>query len=199
MAHQTYVPKYRYAKAFGVGLRVSQKAASIVCRTIKFKPLNRSRRLLEDLKAERRSLDGKYYTKAVAAILNLVNSAEKNAEFQKLDMDRLFVHASAHKGGMIRRRRRKGAFGNTMKNTHIEVLLIEMGKEAKRQVSKKKIRAQLEGKTEIDKEMDKENTHIKEEIAELKEHQKETKKKIHKKEEHKQEHEVHKEHREFKH
>lgn len=164
MAHQTHVPKQRYAKAFGVGLRVSQKASSIVCRAIKNKPLDRARRLLEDLKDERRSLDGKYYTKAVKEILNLVNSCEKNAEHAGLDTGKLFVHASASKGGAIHRRRRKGAFGNMMKNTHIEVLLVERGKESKK-VSKKKIRDQLEGKHE---------TH-KKEIEELKHHNKETK------------------------
>jgi ribosomal protein L22 len=186
MPKTTFVPKYKHAKAFGTGLRISQKAASVVCRTINYKPLNRAKRLLEDLKTERRSLGGKYYTKAVAEILNLVNSCEKNAEHSGLDMDKLFVHACAHKGGMIRRRRRKGAFGNTMKNTHLEVILIEMGREAKREVSKKKIRAQLEGKEKIEEQ--KEKKHLKEEIDSLKEEQKELKEKVeHHKEEHKKE------------
>ncbi len=71
---QTFVPKHNYARAFGTGMRISQKSASLVCRAIKNKPLTRAKRLLEDLKAERRSLEGKYYSKAVKAMLSLLNS-----------------------------------------------------------------------------------------------------------------------------
>jgi ribosomal protein L22 len=169
----TFVPKYRHAKAFGVNVRISQKKASIVCRAIRYKPLRRAKRLLVDLDEGRRTLGGKYYTKAVAEILNLVNSCEKNAAFAGLDMDKLFVHACAHKGTNIQRRRRKGAFGNTLKNANVEVMLIEMGKEPKRQVAKKKIENQLhpekkraqEEKAEVKKEIE----HLKKETKELEE------------------------------
>ncbi|MBI4174518.1 MAG: hypothetical protein HY517_02635 [Candidatus Aenigmarchaeota archaeon] len=170
---QTFVPKHNYARAFGTGMRISQKSASLVCRAIKNKPLTRAKRLLEDLKAERRSLEGKYYSKAVKAMLSLLNSCEKNAEFKGLDADRLFVHASAHKGANIRRRRRKGAFGSTMKNTNMEILLIERGEERKDKVSRKKIKEQLIKPTAVEQELKAESEETKRELERLKEEQKE--------------------------
>lgn len=176
---QTFVPTHNYAKAFGAGMRISQKSASIVCRAIKNKPLTRARRLLEDLKAERRTLEGKYYTKAVKGILNLLNSCEKNAEFKGLDVDRLFVHASAHRGANIRRRRRKGAFGSMMKNTNMEVFLIERGKERKDKVAKKKIKEQMAKKEDsVDQEIRMEKEELKKEMETLKEEQKELQKDV---------------------
>src|SRR3989338_3513818 len=176
---QTFVPEQNYARAFGTSMRISQKSASLVCRAIKNKPLTRAKRLLEDLKAERRSLAGKYYSKAVKNMLALLNSCEKNAEFKGLDADRLFVHASAHKGANIRRRRRKGAFGSTMKNTNMEILLIERGKERKDKVSKKKINEQLEKKEDdIDRAISQEKEELKREMAQLKEEQKELEKDV---------------------
>ena len=176
---QTFVPKHSYAKAFGSDMRISQKSASLVCRAIKNKPLTRVKRLLEDLKAERRSLGGKYYSKAVKNMLALLNSCEKNAEFKGLDMDRLFVHASAHKGANIRRRRRKGAFGSTMKNTNMEILLIERGKAPTTKVPRKKINEQLEKKEDdIDRAISQEKEELKREMAQLKEEQKELEKDV---------------------
>ena len=201
---QTFVPKHSYAKAFGSDMRISQKSASLVCRAIKNKPLTRVKRLLEDLKAERRSLGGKYYSKAVKNMLALLNSCEKNAEFKGLDMDRLFVHASAHKGANIRRRRRKGAFGSTMKNTNMEILLIERrkapptknpikkikkkkmeifmiegGKPPATKVPRKKINEQLEKKEDdIDRAISQEKEELKREMAQLKEEQKELEKDV---------------------
>ena len=176
---QTFVPKHSYAKAFGSDMRISQKSASLVCRAIKNKPLTRVKRLLEDLKAERRSLGGKYYSKAVKNMLALLNSCEKNAEFKGLDMDRLFVHASAHKGANIRRRRRKGAFGSTMKNTNMEILLIERGKAPATKVPRKKINEQLEKKEDdIDRAISQEKEELKREMAQLKEEQKELEKDV---------------------
>ena len=170
---QTHVPAHNYAKVFGNGMRISQKSASIVSRAIKNKPLNRAKRLLQDLKDERRTLEGKYYSKAVKAMLILLNSCEKNAEFKGLDMDRLFVFASAHKGANIRRRRRKGAFGSTMKNTNMEILLIERGKERKDKVSTKKIKEQLTKPTAVEQELKAESEETKRELERLKEEQKE--------------------------
>ena len=171
---QTFVPGHNYARAFGTSMRISQKSASIVCKAIKNKPLTRAKRLLEDLKAERRTLGGKYYSKAVKNMLMLLNSCEKNAEFKGLDADRLFVHASAHKGANVRRRRRKGAFGSTMKNTNMEILLIERGKERKDKVSKKKVKEQMTKKpTAAEQEIRAEKEETKRELERLKEEQKE--------------------------
>ncbi|HLC68091.1 MAG TPA: uL22 family ribosomal protein [archaeon] len=125
---QTFEPKHRYAKAFGTNMKISAKNATVVCKAIKNKPLNRARRLLVDLDAKTRNLDGKYYSNATHAMLLLLDSCVKNAEFKGLDTGKLFVHASASHGTNIQRRRRKGAFGSQMKTTNMEILLIERGK-----------------------------------------------------------------------
>lgn len=143
----TFVPKQKFAKAYGTDLRISRKKAVKVCSAIRNKPLVRAKRLLVDLKEQRRTLDGKYYKKTVAEILNLLNSCEKNAEFLGLDNEKLFVNASAHKGTLLRRRRRKSGYGSRMKSSNVEVMLVERGKESKTKVSKKKIKEQMKGTT----------------------------------------------------
>jgi len=58
----------------------------------------------------------------------LLKSCEKNADSLNLNKERLFVHASAHKGSIMRRRRRRSGFGSRMKMTNLEIILIERGK-----------------------------------------------------------------------
>ncbi len=181
---QTFTPRENYARAAGVNMRISTKSSQVICSVIRGKPLTRSKRLLEDLAAGRRNLHGKYYSKTVRQILTLLNSCEKNAGFRGLDMDRLFVHASAHKGSHLRRRRRKGAFGTDMKSTNMEIMLIERGKQPKDKVSKKKIEGQMAQKEVPEKEVTakelKEKEEIKKEMAELKMEQKELQKDVEK-------------------
>ena len=129
---QTFIPKEKYARAFGNNMRISTKSATILCRAIRKKPLTRARRLLEDLAAERRVLGKKHYTKTAKEMLQLLQSCEKNADNLNLDKDRLIVHASAHMGTIMRRRRRKAKYGSRMKSTNLEVMLIERGKSSRR-------------------------------------------------------------------
>ncbi len=137
----TFVPKQKHAKAY-IMYPMSEKSASIVCRAIKKKSLVRAKRLLEDLNSEKRSLQGKYYSKSVKYILEALNSCEKNAYALGLDSGRLMVHASAHLGPATRRRRRKSAWGNRLKRAYIEIILIERGKEAAKPVKKVKTQKQ---------------------------------------------------------
>jgi ribosomal protein L22 len=125
----TFIPKEKYARAFGNNMRISTKSAAILCRVIRKKPLTRAKRLLQDLAAERRSLDGKHYTKTAREMAALLESCEKNADNLDLDKGRLIVHASAHKGTNMRRRRRKAKYGSQMKTTNLEIMLIERGRE----------------------------------------------------------------------
>jgi len=144
----TFEPNRRYAKAFGSNLRISRKNAVLICRVIRKKKLKVAKRLLEDLVAKRRDLDGRYYSKTVPEILNLLKSCEKNADFQNLSKENLFVHASAHHGSIARRRRRKSGFGSRMKMTNVEIFLIERGKLSIPDPAKKKERAKTEHKSE---------------------------------------------------
>ncbi|MEM7819845.1 MAG: uL22 family ribosomal protein [Candidatus Aenigmatarchaeota archaeon] len=152
----TYKPKEKFAKSYGRNLRISTKSANVICSVIRGKKLNQAKRLLSDLLSMKRSLDGKYYTKTVREILKLLESCEKNADFLGLDTNKLFVHASAHIGSVIRRRRRKSAFGSRLKSTNVEIMLIEKGSITE----EKKIEKEKESKEvlEIRNDEGKENT-----------------------------------------
>lgn len=132
----TFKPKEPHTKAWS-WLNVSLKDAKVICRVIRKKKLSQVKRLLDDLLAQRRSLKGKYYTKTVRGIREILENCEKNAEYLGLDKDRLFVYASAHKGPTLWRPRRKADFGNIMKSTNVEIILVEMGK--KKETKAKKI------------------------------------------------------------
>lgn len=134
----TFTPKEKFAKLCATNRRISTKSAVKLCSVIRKKTLTRAKRLLNDLSLEKRSLDGKHYTKTAKEILSLLEGCQKNAEFLGLDTGRLMVHASAHKGQRFRRRRRKAAYGSLLKATNVEIMLIERGKEKKRKKSEKK-------------------------------------------------------------
>ena len=121
----TTVPEKKHAKAYGNNLRISTKSSVKLSKFIRGKKLKVVKRFLDGLVAEKRDLDGKYYTKTAEEFINMLNSCEKNAINIGLDKEKLFVHASAHLGSNFRRRRRKSGFGSKMKTTNLEVMLIE--------------------------------------------------------------------------
>lgn len=111
------------ARAYGRALRISTKSSVKVCRAISGMNLLKGKRLLEDLIGERRDLDGKYYTNACKGILNIVKSAEMNAEFRGLDTGRLVIFASAHEGFTFIRPRRLKMRRTKRKMTNIQIVL----------------------------------------------------------------------------
>ncbi len=126
----TFTPEQKHAKAYGSNLRISPKNAGILCRAINKKKLSAGRRLLSDIVERRRSLEGKYYSKAAEEVLSLLNSCEKNATNAGLELGKMFIHATAYRGSVLRRRRRRSGFGSRMKITNVEMMLIERGKAA---------------------------------------------------------------------
>ncbi|MBI2579188.1 MAG: hypothetical protein HYW26_05730 [Candidatus Aenigmarchaeota archaeon] len=153
----TFLPKQPHAKAHGRNMRISRKSAVVLCAAIRNKPLTRARRLLTDIKSGRRSLKGKYYSKTVDGILELLNSCEKNAGNLGLDSERLFVQAAAHQGTAMRRRRRKSGFGSHLKATHLEIFLVERGKVNEEKTKEKMKKAVTEAvKKEVQKMKEKE-------------------------------------------
>lgn len=152
----TFVPKEKHAKAYST-LRISTKSGAKLCRAISKKPLVRAKRLLTDLAEERRTLGRRHYTKTAKELLQLLNSCEKNAEALGLAAEKLFIHASAHKGPTMRRRRRRGNFGTRLKSTSVEVMLIERGK-----AQKKADVIRVESKEDVQKAVDKIAERIKE-------------------------------------
>jgi large subunit ribosomal protein L22 len=122
----TFTPKpKKSAKVYGRALRVSRKNSVVVCRAINKKPLAKGKRLLQCMLDKKESLDGKYYTNTSRSILDLVKSAESNAEFKGLDTGKLFIHASAHKGFTFRRPRRLKMRGQRRKIANVQIVLYE--------------------------------------------------------------------------
>lgn len=138
------------AKASGRELKISPKHAREVCKTIKGMRTDKAKQYLEQVIAKKRpvpfrrftkkvghrhgmqkAMVGKYPVKAATRILKVLESAEGNAEFKGLDIERLrIIHASAYSGIKLKRAMPR-AFGlSTPKNktlTHIEIVLEEVG------------------------------------------------------------------------
>jgi len=93
-------------KVYGRSIRVSTKNSATVCSAVTGTTLAKAKRMLENLIAQKNSLDGRYYTKISGELLGLLKSAESNADFKGMDADSMVVHASAHKAFKFRTPRR---------------------------------------------------------------------------------------------
>jgi large subunit ribosomal protein L22 len=136
----------RTAKASGRELRISPKHAREVCKTIKGMRSDRAKRYLEQVVAKKqpipfrrftkklghrhgmqKTMVGKYPVKAATEILKVLESAEGNAEFKGLDIERLrIIHASAYSGIKLKRAIPRAFGRSTPKNrtlTHVEIIL----------------------------------------------------------------------------
>jgi large subunit ribosomal protein L22 len=136
------------AKASGRELKVSHKAAREVCRHIKGMMLNNAKQYLRDVEAKKKSIpymrynkklphrhglvnsfSGRYPIKACGQILNVLQSAQANAENKGLDVDRLrIIHAAAYPGIKLKRYKPRAQGRSSPKfdiTTHIEIVLDE--------------------------------------------------------------------------
>ncbi|UCD02705.1 MAG: hypothetical protein JSV63_02865 [Candidatus Aenigmatarchaeota archaeon] len=112
-----------HVKVYGRGLRISGKDSKILCSEISGKQLAKAKALLERLVSKQQNIEGKYYTKASGEILELLKSAENNAEFKGLDPERLIVSASVHQGFRFMRPRRFKRRREQRKVTNVQVIL----------------------------------------------------------------------------
>jgi len=139
----------RTVKASGRELRVSPKQAREVCRTIKGMKLDQAKEYLQQVILKKKPVPfrrykkkvghrhgiekayaGRYPVKASQKILRVLESAEVNAEYKGLDVERLrIVHASAYPGMKIKRYIER-AFGRSSPRfetlCHIELALEEI-------------------------------------------------------------------------
>ena len=113
------------AKAYGSGLRISPKSSVTVCRKVSGMSLDKGKKFMFSLLFQRESINGKYYTKTIKEILQIVNSAEHNAEFKGLDPAKLMIFASAHKGFGFWRPRNWKRRREKRKMCNIQVVLEE--------------------------------------------------------------------------
>ncbi|RLJ02233.1 MAG: hypothetical protein DRP10_01900 [Candidatus Aenigmatarchaeota archaeon] len=148
------------AKACSHNLRISVKNAKVVCKSVRGMYLKKAKKFLEDVLKEKRSINGKYYSKTTKEVLNIIKSAEKNAEFKNLDTDNMYIlHIAALDGTHMHRRRHKRNIGTKIKSAHLEVILKERRKkEAKEIKEEKEIKEKPEKKKEVEKKEQAEET-----------------------------------------
>lgn len=115
----------REAKAASMYAPISTKNSRLVCRRINRLSLEKAKDYLNALLQQRTDISGRYYTKAARHILNVLQSAEKNAVARGLGKLRVRT-ITAEQGPRMMRRKRKG--GRALKYTHVKVVLEEVEK-----------------------------------------------------------------------
>ncbi|MCK4729793.1 MAG: hypothetical protein KAT28_00595 [Candidatus Aenigmarchaeota archaeon] len=158
------------AKACSNNLRISVKNAKPVCKSVRGLGLPVAKQFLEDVLKAKRNIGGRYYPKTTREVLNIILSAEKNAEFKNLDTENMYIlHIAPLEGTHMHRRRHKRNIGSRIKAAHLEVILKErVGKkavESKTKTEAKKDEIKKDLKTQITKEIE---TKVRTQIAEEK-------------------------------
>lgn len=145
--------KETMARAYGNGLPISVKHATMVCQYIRGKSLTRAKKMLQEVimmekavpmtrfnfdRGHKKSIGpGRYPVKTCQEIVHILESAEKNAQQKNLG-DVVVLHICAQRAAKPwhygRKRRRQ------MKRAHVEVVVgkgAETKKEEKKQTKKK--------------------------------------------------------------
>jgi len=133
------------ARARGVEVPISPKKTYEIMNAIRGRSVERARTILEDAIALRKAIPfrrynqetahhtgtgpGRYATKVAKNILQVLENAEENAEYEGLDADRLFVKVAASARGRIRKASMPRAHGRATpwneQMTNIEIVLAE--------------------------------------------------------------------------
>ena len=133
------------ARARGIEVPISPKKTYEVLNAIRGLPVERARTVLTDAIEMRRAIPfrrynqetahhtgvgpGRYATKVARNVLKILESAEKNAEYESLDVDRLYVKVAASARGRIRKASMPRAHGRATpwneQTTNIEIVLAE--------------------------------------------------------------------------
>ena len=118
-------------------LPISSIHAHTVCKKINGKEFLRARKFLDDLKNEKDSINGKYYTKTVTELRNFLHTLESNAVAQNFDIEAMKIFISVSKGPRMYRSKRKRNFGLAMKISNVQAVLKPFEKKEKKKVEKK--------------------------------------------------------------
>lgn len=130
------------ARAFGSSLPISLRYSVNVCDSIRGRPVDFARRVLEDAISMRRPIKfttslnglghkpgimgpGRFAVKCCSNILSVINSAVSNAEHNGLNVKRLVVKSLVPSRGPTVMR--YGRHGGQSKKTHLLVVLSEGG------------------------------------------------------------------------
>lgn len=134
------------AKALGKEMRVSPKHCEEVCNRIRGMKVEEAKELLKDVIALRIPIKynrykmylshkrgvgpGRFPVKAAKAILNVIESAQHNAEYKGLDSENMRIHTIAIHRGRIYQNRMPRAYGRSTDwndlTSHIEIILEEL-------------------------------------------------------------------------
>ncbi len=147
MRGYTYTPEtgVKVARARGVEIPISPKKAYEVLNAIRGRSVDEARRVLEEAIALRRAIPfrrynqetahhtgvgpGRYAVKVARSVLQVLENAEGNAEYEGLDADRLFVQVAASARGRIRKASMPRAHGHATpwneQTTNLEIVLAE--------------------------------------------------------------------------
>ena len=129
-------------------LSVSAIHAQTVCKKINGKEFLKAKKFVEDLRDEKTSIDGRYYTKTVTELAKLLRTAEANATAQNHDIEAMKLFISVSKGPRLYRSKRKRSFGIAMKVANIQVVLKPFEKKEKPKEKPKKVEKKEEPKKE---------------------------------------------------
>ena len=81
----------RTAVAKITNARISLKHSLVLCKKLKGKRLDKAKKFLEDLIAQKVNINGKYYTKTAKNLLDLLKTSEANATQKGLNPEKLFI------------------------------------------------------------------------------------------------------------
>ncbi len=133
------------ARARGVEVPISPKKTYEVLNAIRGLPVERARAVLNDAIALKQAIPfrrynqetahhagtgpGRYATKVARNVLKVLDSAVENAEYETMDVDRLYVKVAASARGRIRKATMPRAHGRATawneQTTNIEIVLAE--------------------------------------------------------------------------
>ena len=111
------------ARAYGRGIRVSTKSSITVCHAVSGMRLEKGKTFLQDILDQRRSISGKYYTNCTRSILDIIKSAEANAESKGLDTESMHILVTAHTGFSFFRPRGWKRRRESAKVTNLQIVL----------------------------------------------------------------------------
>ncbi len=140
-------PGATVARARGIELPISPKKTYEVLNAIRGLPLDRARSFLEGVVAltqpvpfrrynqetahKPRTGPGRYPRKVAAHVLEVLQNAEANAEYEGLDTDELVVRVAASARGRIQKANMPRAHGRATawneQTTNVEIVLAERG------------------------------------------------------------------------
>jgi large subunit ribosomal protein L22 len=133
------------ARARGLELRISPKKTYEVLNAIRGRGLGDARRILEDAIALRKAIPfrrynqetahhtgvgpGRYPKKVAKSLMQILDNAESNAEYEGLDTDRLYIHVASCARGRIVKANMPRAHGRATawneQTTNVEIVLAE--------------------------------------------------------------------------